>query len=79
MTKPMSDNEIGDLLHEMINKLSSLSAETEEGLKTLGVAARNLDILKTALLIKSEGLDPFDNKNWPESFKRTSQKPRKTP
>lgn len=56
--KPLSDDEVYDLLHAALSLLLNKTVRTENGRQILETAIRDLDILQKALLIMTEGRDP---------------------
>jgi methyl coenzyme M reductase gamma subunit len=57
--KPLSDEEVYDLLHAAMSLLVNKTVRTENGRQVLETAIRDLDILQKALLIMTEGRDPL--------------------
>ncbi len=63
--KPLSDEEVYDLLHAALSLLLNKTVLTAEGQQILETAIRNLDILQKALLIMTEGRDPLQSDREP--------------
>lgn len=57
--KPLSDEEVYDLLHTAMSLLLNKTVRTEEGRQILETAIRDLEVLQKALLIMTEGRDPL--------------------
>lgn len=53
--KPLSDDDVYDLLHEALLLLSYREVETKDGQAILGTAIRQLEVLQRAMIILKEG------------------------
>lgn len=63
--KPLSDEEVYDLLHAAMSLMLNKTVRTENGRQVLETAIRNLDVLQKALLIMTEGRDPLQSDREP--------------
>jgi hypothetical protein len=54
LTKPLSDNQVGDLLGEALNVIGEAKAETVRGNTALGAARQALSLMQIGLLMAAE-------------------------
>jgi hypothetical protein len=57
--KPLTDEEVYDLMHEALMLLSKKTVRTKNAHAVLSAAVANLEVLQKALIIMTEGKDPL--------------------